>query len=308
MLRRFNPSILRLLRVFNAVAKHRGFTAAETVLNIGQSTISSHIKDLEELLGCELCERGRSGFRLTEAGRRLYESSQRLERDLAAFLSAANDIRYELHGSVRIGIPHVVSRIPTVTGLHLAIGEMRRDHPSVQIEIHLDTAREIEEGVVEGRYDLAIGATHLKAKNLQITPLFGMKIGLYCSRGHPLYGVPDAQITADRLSEHSAEILIFDAHQQHPCQSSSLMIMESSEVILFYVLSGAFVGYLSEYVAQEWVDRGMIRALRPEVYSYDAPGALILQIRALDNPIVRKVKEVLLRISERDRELGDVEA
>src|SRR5436309_2250769 len=42
---------LRLLRVFKSVADCGGMAAAELDLNIGVSTISRHIKDLETRLG-----------------------------------------------------------------------------------------------------------------------------------------------------------------------------------------------------------------------------------------------------------------
>ncbi len=292
MLRRFNSSILRLLRVFNAVARHRGFTAAETVLNIGQSTISRHVKDLEELVGYELCDRGRAGFKLTDAGQRLYESVQRLERDLAAFISSVNEIHEELHGSIRIGMPHVLSRIPAVTGLPRAIAELRRNHPFVQIDLHLDSAGEIEEGVIEGRYDLILSGMHLRSKNVHLVPLFPMKIGLYCAKGHPLFDVPDEAITDSLVLEHDAVMLGKNEHQR-PFGSTSTLIIESSEVSIFYVISGAYIGYLSEYVAQEWVDRGVLRPLCHQKFSYDSPGAIAVQTRSMDNPIVRFVLGVL---------------
>ena len=56
---------LRLLRVFRVVADCGGMAAAELELNIGSSTISRHIKDLETRLGLRLCRRGRAGFALT---------------------------------------------------------------------------------------------------------------------------------------------------------------------------------------------------------------------------------------------------
>jgi LysR family transcriptional regulator, transcriptional activator for bauABCD operon len=296
MLRRLNPSVLRLLRVFNAVARHRGFTAAETVLNIGQSTISRHVKDLENLVGYELCDRGRAGFRLTEAGQRLYESVQRLERDLAAFISSVNEIHDELRGSIRIGIPHVISRIPTLTGLHRVVGELRRDHPLVHVDIHLDSAREVEEGIVEGRYDMVMSAAHMKTKNIQFVPLFPMKIGLYCCKGHPLFDVPDAEITSELLLEHDGLTLMYETEHQRPYQSRAVMNLESSEVAIFYILSTAYVGYLSEYVAHEWVERGMLRPLHHDEFSYNSPAGMSVQKRSLDNPIVRLVMSVLTRL------------
>lgn len=81
---------LRLLRVFRAVADCGGMAAAELELNIAMSTISRHIKDLEERFGMVLCRRGRSGFALTPEGERIYAASERLLRGLLDF-SAKSD-------------------------------------------------------------------------------------------------------------------------------------------------------------------------------------------------------------------------
>ena len=56
---------MRLLRVFGAVVRCGGISAAELELNIGRSTISRHLKDLETRLGVTLCHRGRGGFVLS---------------------------------------------------------------------------------------------------------------------------------------------------------------------------------------------------------------------------------------------------
>lgn len=64
---------LRLLRVFKAVVDCGGMSAAELELNISLSTISKHIKDLEQRLGLTLCQRGREGFAVTDEGLLIYQ-------------------------------------------------------------------------------------------------------------------------------------------------------------------------------------------------------------------------------------------
>ncbi|EPZ2437269.1 LysR family transcriptional regulator [Providencia rettgeri] len=59
---------LKSLRVFTSVAEVGGFTIAEKKLNMSKASISRHIREIEEKLGVQLCERGPSGFKLTESG------------------------------------------------------------------------------------------------------------------------------------------------------------------------------------------------------------------------------------------------
>ena len=58
----------RQLEVFRAVAETNGFTRASHVLFISQSTVSQHIKGLEDELGCPLFLRVGKRVLVTEAG------------------------------------------------------------------------------------------------------------------------------------------------------------------------------------------------------------------------------------------------
>ena len=59
---RIGDTDIRLLRIFKTVVESGGLSAAEIELNIGKSTISKHISDLELRLDLKLCNRGPAGF------------------------------------------------------------------------------------------------------------------------------------------------------------------------------------------------------------------------------------------------------
>src|SRR5215831_11099766 len=89
---------LRLLRVFKAVADCGGMAAAELELNIAMSTISRHVKDLEERLGLVLCRRGRGGFALTAEGEKVYAAAEQLLSATESFRDSLHDIHRGLGG------------------------------------------------------------------------------------------------------------------------------------------------------------------------------------------------------------------
>jgi DNA-binding MarR family transcriptional regulator len=60
------------LRSFHAVAAEGGFTAASRVLNIGQPTITSQVKALEQHFDVELFHRRGRRVELTDAGEELF--------------------------------------------------------------------------------------------------------------------------------------------------------------------------------------------------------------------------------------------
>src|SRR5205807_7002622 len=98
MLSNLSDGDIRLLRVFSKVVEAGGFSAAQIELNISQSTISTHMTALEQRLGVRLCQRGRSGFSLTEKGQRIYQASQRLFASLDELRSEAGAVRSRLVG------------------------------------------------------------------------------------------------------------------------------------------------------------------------------------------------------------------
>ena len=66
------------LQAFHAVAREGGFTAAARSLNLGQPTISIHVKALEQQFGVELFDRQGRTVKLTPLGRSLLKITQGL--------------------------------------------------------------------------------------------------------------------------------------------------------------------------------------------------------------------------------------
>ena len=69
---------LRTLKYFTVVAEELNITHAAERLSMSQPPLSNQIKALEEELGTKLFVRGKRRLQLTEAGRLLYRSAQRI--------------------------------------------------------------------------------------------------------------------------------------------------------------------------------------------------------------------------------------
>ena len=102
---------LRQLRYFVAVAERGGFGAAASALNVAQSALSRHIKQLEHELGGKLLERGARGVSVTESGKLLLARGRWL---LGAFDDIKAEVRTENRepsGTVRLGAPSSLADI-----------------------------------------------------------------------------------------------------------------------------------------------------------------------------------------------------
>src|SRR5947209_7309346 len=93
---------LRLIRIFLALVDAGGVSAAQPTLNMSQSTISTHLATLEARLGFRLCERGRSGFRLTPKGTTFVDSSRHLLNTLNDFSVSVRNMDRKLVGTLNI--------------------------------------------------------------------------------------------------------------------------------------------------------------------------------------------------------------
>ena len=64
--------------VFRTITQAKSFTKAAKILNFTQPAISSQVKILEQNFNVTLFERGNTGVKLTEAGRKFYEYGERI--------------------------------------------------------------------------------------------------------------------------------------------------------------------------------------------------------------------------------------
>ena len=91
-----------LVQTFLAVAEQGSLSAAARALGVSQPTLGRQVRTLEDQLGAELFRRTERGLELTETGRGLLASAQRM-RDAASDLQLqATGRQSELSGTVRV--------------------------------------------------------------------------------------------------------------------------------------------------------------------------------------------------------------
>src|SRR5690606_18107847 len=114
--RRLTPNFI-LLQTFECAARHGSFTAAAVELNLTQSAVSRHIKQLEEQLDVTLFERVRRRVHLSEAGHRfLPKVRQLLNRSENTMMQVMASTRSVSHLSIAtlptFGTRWLVPRLP----------------------------------------------------------------------------------------------------------------------------------------------------------------------------------------------------
>ena len=262
---------LRLLRVFLAVVRNRGFSAAQLELNINQPTISTHMTQLETRLGVCLCHRGRGGFQLTEEGEVVYEAARRLFSSVEEFRAQIARHRGELVGDLHVGAVDAI-----ITNPHLRLQGVIRDFcdiaDAVRMHIYIKSPQSLQRDLVEERIHLAIAPFTKLPPTLVTVPIFAERQGLYCGDTHELYGLDDAELSVDLLPAHryAARSYLQNWAPPHFPQLTPSAYTGDMEALALFILSGVFIGHLPRHYAAPWVERGKLRELLPDALSYQS--------------------------------------
>lgn len=277
---------LRLLRVFVSVARNRGFSAAQTELNIGQSTISGYITKLEDRLGVKLCLRGRSGFRLTDAGEKLYDAAIELFEDLDRFRLKVGEVRDDLNGNFYAGTVDSVVQVKDSV-IPKLLGAFAEKAPNLHLDFRLASPQALVRELTAKRFSVIIlpvfrplaglKVLELEARNPQI---------LFCARNHPLYGKSPAE------EELRAAPFADRAHMEGwaPYSSRALNVAATTvdvECQLLLILSGKFIGYLPARHVSSYVASGELWPLSHPEMDYDS--RMCLAVRADDESTATQI-------------------
>jgi DNA-binding transcriptional LysR family regulator len=287
-MRRLDNIDLRLLRVFVVLVEAGGFPGAQIMLNLSQSTLSTHLAELEKRIGGQLCVRGRKAFRLTDLGRATYDASRKLLADIEDFRYRIAAVNGRLTGRLRLGIVDgvVTSR---ELGLQHAMSRMLQPDFDVVIDVIQATPLELEQAVAEGRRDIVIGPFSQQAPGVVYRPVYRELNGLYCGNRHPLFGVPDSAITrgqieSARLSARGYRQLDDLYRIGHPKAAASVLQMEAQAML---ILSGHFIGFLPSHMAEPWVASGQMRSIQQDRYAFYSQHFLAFREVDAERPMIR---------------------
>jgi DNA-binding transcriptional LysR family regulator len=122
------------LEVFLTVARHRSFSAAARELGVSRSAVSHTVRLFEKQLRVVLLVRTTRSVSLTDAGKRLVDSTGPLLGQVAAALSEVSAQPGETVGRVRLSVPPMA--VPFV--IEPVLPTFRARHPRVEIEVVIE--------------------------------------------------------------------------------------------------------------------------------------------------------------------------
>ena len=166
------------LRSFHAVASEGGFTAAARAINVGQPTITTQVKALEEYFKVELFHRRGRRVELTDLGKTLFGLSQRimsLEAEAAGLLLAAGGFN---SGTLKVGAVGPFHAIEMLSAFN-------ERYPGIKLPIRTGNSREMLDLLLDFQIDVAVLAYVEGDERLLAMPYSRHPVVAFVNRAHP---------------------------------------------------------------------------------------------------------------------------
>jgi DNA-binding transcriptional LysR family regulator len=203
---------LHHLRVFRAAARTGSFTAAGRDLLLSQSTVSLHIKQLEEEFGCALFLRTKKRVYLSDAGRVLQQYAERTLAEVKNAELAVREYSTSQRGTIRLGVG-ATTLIYLFPGI---LSDYR--HPLIEILVVTGTTEVLLQGLLDHTIDLAVVMSPSAAlASVKSLPLMQEELVIVLDRAHALS-------RKNQITPQDLEALAFISH----LRGTAMQILQQS--------------------------------------------------------------------------------
>ncbi|MEP9355207.1 LysR substrate-binding domain-containing protein [Xanthobacter sp. KR7-65] len=255
----------RQLRYFDALARHRHFGRAAEECAVTQPALSMQVREMEEMLGVRLVERGRSGVRLTPVGE---EAAARARGVLTALADMERTIRDHgrlLEGRMRLGV------IPSVAPYLLPrlLPEMERRFPGIEIALRESQTEQLVADLAHGDLDIVILSLPVEHPALETRALFDDPFLLAVPEGSADFSGPLAQPEAIL----AADLLLLE--DGHCLRDQALNVCRNADARRLRRFGASSLSTLAQLVAN-----GQGVTLLPEMF-VTSEGGTIPRVRLL---------------------------
>ena len=211
---------LKQLRYFLALAEDLNFTRAAERCFVGQSTLSTGLKELEATLGVQLVERDRPNVALTDMGTAVAQRARQVlaaAEDLSDF---AADAARPMHARLRLGA------IPTIAPFLLPafMPLLRQQFPQLQLTLREDLTANLLARLRNRQLDFALIALPYVTEELRVHKLFNDGFWLVARKDDPAIRGHTLQLS----SQWSERLLILE--EGHCLREHALQACLTTEV------------------------------------------------------------------------------
>jgi DNA-binding transcriptional LysR family regulator len=184
----------RRLQVFHTVARLLSFTKAAETLHMTQPAVTFQVRQLEEHFNTRLFDRTHNRISLTEAGKRVFEYSDRIFEHYAEMENAVREMTGDISGVLMIGASTTIAEYL----LPALLGDFKKKYPDVNVQLKVSNSDGIVHMVENNVIDLGVVESPVMNKNLVVE---------VCRVDQLVAVVPPQHPLADRTSISIGDLL-----------------------------------------------------------------------------------------------------
>lgn len=259
--------IFTQLRSFHAVAAERGFTAASKVLNVGQPTLTSQVRALEEMFRVELFHRRGREVELTDAGEALFQITRRiidLEGEARDVLNAFGGFHT---GTLRVGAVGPFHATEMLSGFS-------ERYPGIRLAVTVGNSREMVDKLLDYSADVAVLAHVEDSPHIFAMPYSRHKVVVFVNKTHRFARrrrIRIGELEGERMvlrERGSTTRLSFEAAlKEHHVTIDPVMEIGSREAVWLAVARGIGIGVVSDIEFIPHPDLHVIEVSDAEIYT-----------------------------------------
>ena len=257
---------LRTLRAFVEVVRQGGFSAAATVINATQPTVSKAVKQLEDELGGPLLDRLGHRVQLTAMGELVYRRALAMLTERDSLISELADLRGLQRGRLRLGLPQIGSSILFAP----LVARYRGLYPGIEIDLVEQGSNRLKQAVLAGELELGAALAPIES-DFATRPVCDEPMVVVLPSTHDLAARKSIRLT--ELADSS--FVLFEAGFtlnemiRAACQRRGFVAREAAhsaqpDFILALVAAGLGVALLPRLVAEQQVEAPLVSILLDE--------------------------------------------
>ena len=250
------------LQVFHSAATNLSFTRAAKELYITQPAVTGNIKELENILGINLFDRGKNGISLTKAGDVLLRYTKQAMENYKKMEYEMSQLKNAFSGKLKVGASTTIEQyvLPPI------LVRFNRKYPDIEILLYNNNTMHVEKDVLQHEVDLGIVEGNAGNKEFRYTPFMKDEIVAVAHTSQPVS--KKIQITLEEFKRMPLIVretgsgsldIIMSALQKHKIRQKNLNIkiyLGSTESIKTYLTNANCISLVSIQAVRKEITKG----------------------------------------------------
>jgi len=177
-------------KIFSDLVESESFSRAAKLNGITQSAVSQQLRSMERHFNVLIVDRSQKQFRLTQEGKRLYDSSKEILHLYERLDCEIQEMRKVISGNIKLSTIYSV-------GLHELPSYLKtfmQEFPSVNVHVEYRRSNLVYDDVLHNAVDLGIVAFPVKNRQLEIIPFKTDQLVVVVSSAHALAQCTDIAV------------------------------------------------------------------------------------------------------------------